>query len=173
MQPGERRSAILNILRQSDAPVSAAALAKRFAVSRQIIVGDVELLRASQHDIAATPRGYVLQKPFGAGFLRTIACCHTGEDALRAELYAAVDNGCAVLDVTVDHPVYGELRGALHIFSRRDVDAFVEKLSSLRASPLSSLTGGVHLHTLHCPDEDAFLRVCRALKDLHILQEEA
>ena len=41
----ERRRGIEQILSQSPRPVSAAALARRFGVSRQIIVGDVALLR--------------------------------------------------------------------------------------------------------------------------------
>ena len=52
-----RRAAIGEILAQARAPVSAAALARRLAVSRQIIVGDVALLRAAGADILATPRG--------------------------------------------------------------------------------------------------------------------
>lgn len=44
-------------------PVSASVLAARFSVSRQIIVGDIALLRAGGLDIAATPRGYLLPRP--------------------------------------------------------------------------------------------------------------
>ena len=53
----ERRRGIEQILSQSPRPVSAAALARRFGVSRQIIVGDVALLRAAGGAIDATPRG--------------------------------------------------------------------------------------------------------------------
>ena len=55
MDAAARRAAILSRLEQTDHPVSAAALAREFAVSRQIIVGDVALLRAGGADIAATP----------------------------------------------------------------------------------------------------------------------
>lgn len=58
--------------------MSAAALAREFSVSRQIIVGDVALLRAAGLDIAATPRGYVLLKQT-TGLVRTVACVHPGE----------------------------------------------------------------------------------------------
>ena len=51
-----RRKEILNTLRGSDVPVSASSLAQQLAVSRQIIVGDVALLRASGEKIASTPR---------------------------------------------------------------------------------------------------------------------
>ena len=59
LSAGERRRAVHEILRAADGPVSAAALARRFSVSRQIIVGDVALLRAGGADISATPRGYL------------------------------------------------------------------------------------------------------------------
>ena len=40
---------------------------------------------------------------------------------------------------------------------------------SRNASPLSSLTGGIHIHNLRCPDEAAYQRVCQALRELGIL----
>ena len=58
----KRRTQILEVLGESEEPISATTLAKRFSVSRQIIVGDIALLRAAAHEISATPRGYVLQK---------------------------------------------------------------------------------------------------------------
>ena len=47
MNTQERRRAILDILEQEKSPVSATALAGRLGVSRQVIVGDVALLRAA------------------------------------------------------------------------------------------------------------------------------
>ena len=55
MRTEERRAAILRALHESDTPQSATALATRFSVSRQIIVGDVALLRAGGDAIIATP----------------------------------------------------------------------------------------------------------------------
>ena len=75
--------------------------------------------------------------------------------------YIIVDNGCTVLDVVVEHPVYGELVGALQLKSRYDVSQFI--LQSHKARPLSLLTEGVHLHTIACPDEEAYRRVREAL----------
>lgn len=60
MEAAERREAITRLLERAREPVSAAALAREFSVSRQIIVGDVALLRASGVDITATPRGYLM-----------------------------------------------------------------------------------------------------------------
>ncbi len=159
MTAEERRNAILFSLSQSCQPVSASALARQFGVSRQIVVGDVALLRAGGADIAATPRGYIAQQE-RAGVIRQVACRHTAAE-MGAELNIMVDNGCAVLDVVVEHPVYGQLTGALQLRSRYDVQQFVSR--SAKAQPLSLLTEGIHLHTLSCPDEAAYERVRSAL----------
>ena len=75
MEAQKRREGIARRLEQAEGPVSASALAKEFAVSRQIIVGDVALLRAAGLDIAATPRGYIL--PAGTTGIRfTVATSH-------------------------------------------------------------------------------------------------
>lgn len=157
-----RREKIDAFLARSEGPVSATALAGRFGVSRQVIVGDVALLRASGADISATPRGYVHAKdPPGA--VRTVACVHTPEEMGR-ELYAIVEFGGEAVDVIVEHQVYGQLTGALRLRSRYDVDEFLRRVERAGAKPLSDLTGGIHLHTLRAPDEPAMERVLAALE---------
>ena len=157
----ERREAVLERLRAAQAPVSAAALARQFSVSRQIIVGDVALLRAAGADITATPRGYVLGQGT-PGLVCTVACRHTPEDMER-ELQLMVDQGCTVENVIVEHAVYGQLVGQLHLSSRYDVEQFVQAVARQQARPLSDLTGGIHLHTLRCPGEEAYRRVLEQL----------
>ena len=169
MTAEQRRAAIRSLLENAAVPISASALAGRFSVSRQIIVGDIALLRAAGAEISATPRGYVMQR-MNTGLRRTVACLHSLEDTAK-ELYLIVDNGCAVLDVVVEHPIYGQLTGPLELHSRYDVQRFLEKLS-VNAPPLSALTGGIHLHTLSCPDEAAYGRVLEALEKEHILLTE-
>ena len=83
-----------------------------------------------------------------------------------------VDNGCTVVDVIVEHPIYGQISGRLDLSSRYDVLQFVEKLSGENAPPLSSLTGGVHLHTLLCPNEAAYRRVRDELAKENLLFTE-
>ena len=170
MEAQMRREKIAKRLEQAEGPVSATALAKEFSVSRQIIVGDVALLRAAGLDIAATPRGYVLPAGVG-GFRFTVASSHSSAQ-MEEELNAIVDQGGTVLDVIVEHPIYGQISGRLDLSSRYDVSQFVEKLSTQDAPPLSSLTGGVHLHTLICPDEDAYIRVRRELAKENLLFTE-
>ena len=155
MTAQQRRDAIRDVLTQAAGPVSATALAGRFGVSRQLIVGDIALLRAGGAAIEATARGYVVQRD-REGLRRQVACRHQAADMER-ELKIMVDNGCTVLDVIVEHPVYGQLTGALGLSSRYDVDQFVLRAGT--APPLSLLTEGIHLHTLACPDEACFRRV--------------
>ena len=166
----QRRNEILEVLRQAEVPVNATALAKRFGVSRQIIVGDVALLRAGGEDISATPRGYLISRATPA-LTRTVACNHTSAQ-MEGELNTIVDQGCTVVDVAVDHPLYGQLVGRLELSNRYEVSQFVERCQKEEAQPLSVLTHGVHLHTLRCPDEAAFQRVRAALKEAGILLEE-
>ncbi|MBR2491036.1 MAG: transcription repressor NadR [Ruminiclostridium sp.] len=167
MKAEERRKIISQTL-TADQPISATALAGKFSVSRQIIVGDIALLRAAGLDIVATPRGYKLGE--SSGLVRTVATVHTGIEELEKELLAMVDNGCTVMDVVVEHPLYGEITGQLSLASRYDVQQFVDKVKE--ASTLSSLTGGVHLHNLRCPSEEAYQRVCAELERLGLLYTE-
>lgn len=158
----ERREAIIQILNQADGPVSATVLAGQFQVSRQIVVGDIALLRAGGEDISATPRGYRINRR-QTGVTHLVACSHAPEDMER-ELTAIVDAGGEVADVVVEHPVYGQLTGMLGVRSRYDVAQFIHKVRAHEAHPLSALTDGVHLHTVRCPDEATFQRVVEALR---------
>ena len=167
MNTAERRGRILEYLQETAQPLSATALAGKLSVSRQILVGDVALLRAAGEAITATPRGYVLERP-KAGVVRTVACLHSPEDMER-ELTLMVDQGCTVENVIVEHPVYGQLTGPLDLSSRYDVSEFIRKVEELDARPLSLLTDGIHLHTLRCPDESAFCRVTAALNEAGFL----
>ena len=171
MKAKERREAILSRLKPEAAPISATVLAGEFGVSRQIIVGDIALLRAAGYDILSTPRGYVREGASG-GIRRTVAVSHA-EDGMEHELQICVDNGCTVEDVCVEHPVYGLLSGQLQIATRYDVAQFLERVRSSSAQPLSILTSGAHLHTLHCPDEQSYQRVCRLLDEAgYLLKDE-
>lgn len=170
MDGEERRSAILEILRGADRPVSASALAARFNVSRQIIVGDVALLRASGSEITATPRGYRIERE-SSHIVRRIACRHDAE-VMRDELYAIVDEGCTVRDVIVEHPIYGQIAGQLELSSRHDVDEFIRHSAEADAKPLSMLTEGIHLHTVVCPSVAACGRMLSRLSELGVLLNE-
>lgn len=164
---------ILNVLRSSEAPVTASSLAQQLSVSRQIIVGDVAILRASGEDIIATSRGYLLasqEQPWP--FVGILVCRHTQEQ-LAEELYTIVDQGGTVIDVTIEHAIYGELSGKLDLSSRYDVDVFLSRVAREKnAAPISSLTGGIHLHRIGCRDRESFERIRERLLALGIAQKE-
>ena len=153
MNAAQRRKVILERLTEANAPLSASVLAGELGVSRQIVVGDVALLRASGTQIDATPRGYQLH-PAARGYTGILACVHSTADQMREELYTVV---------AVENPLYGELRGNLNLASRYDVDHFIQQAADTPECLLSRMTGGVHLHTLSCPTPEAFRRIEAAL----------
>ena len=170
MNSEERRLVIMDLLRKSSQPVSASVLAGKLNVSRQVIVGDVALLRSAGETIMATPRGYLFGREHD-GIVHQIAVKHTSDET-EAELNAIVDQGCTVKDVIVEHPLYGQLTGSLQLSSRYDVSQFISRCREADAKPLSELTGGIHLHTVSCPDEASFARVLDDLKKLSFLLED-
>lgn len=165
MNAQDRRKKILIKLINSQVPVSASSLADEYKVSRQIIVGDIALLRAGGHDITATPRGYVLEgEETSHPFVGIIACKHTSEQ-LREELYTIVDFGGTVIDVTIEHSIYGQLSGQLNISSRYEADLFVESVSGESDKPLSTISGGIHLHKIGCKTEEIFEMIKSKLEE--------
>jgi transcriptional regulator of NAD metabolism len=169
MTAAQRREKIYTQLMTAAAPVSATVLAKQYGVSRQIIVGDIALLRAEGRNITSTPRGYMIVTT--GGITVQLAVCHTGSQT-REELYAMVDCGCTVQDVVVEHPVYGQLTAVLQLSSRYDVDQFIKNMADRSARPLSALTEGIHLHTLSCPGSEALAHLKENLRQMGVLLEQ-
>lgn len=172
MNQQQRREAILEMLMMEEGYISASQLAARFGVTRQIIVSDIALLRANGHSIQATRRGYRMEHRPIDGLIKSIVCRHRSDQVLD-EFYAVVDNGGSIIGLEIEHPIYGQISADLNIDSRFDAQEFVQRQKSTNASQLSDLTGGIHVHTLRVPDEAAYDRILRALKDLKILAEEA
>lgn len=166
MTAKERRDQIIHQLSNADSPISATTLAALCSVSRQIIVGDIALIRASGLNILATPRGYILEtaSPIPLYIEKKIACIHD-DSRILDELYTVVDLGGALIDVTVEHSVYGQINAPLHIASRFDADMFYAKLENSGARPLCDLTDGIHLHTLRANSEEIIVRILDALKE--------
>ena len=95
MDAADRRTAILERMEGTTTPLPAARLGEELGVSRQIIVGDVALLRASGHSIHATNRGYLLARPTTRP-RRSLLVQHT-RGQIPAELSAILDAGGAVI----------------------------------------------------------------------------
>jgi len=163
MDTNHRRKHILDAIAQSNHPLSASALAKELSVSRQIIVGDVALLRAQGHEIIATARGYMLPQFNETQYIGKVACKHSSEDT-RLELCCIVDLDATVVNAIISHELYGEITGTLNLKTRGDVDAFIRKIESAEVKLLSELTAGIHLHTIACRDNEHFQQVYQALK---------
>ncbi len=169
MDSESRRSAILALLKQITDPITGTELASRFGVSRQAIVQDIAIIRAAGNQVLATPQGYLIPSlPQGAAIRTVVACRHTRHQ-IEEEISIVVDLGGKVLDVIVEHAVYGELRGSLMIASRRDLYLFLGKLNETEANPLSALTGGVHLHTLEAPDSPVMKEIVKSLREAGFL----
>ena len=145
MKAETRRKEIINRLASADKPVSASRLAEEFGVSRQIIVGDIALIRASGMEISSLARGYVLEKK--NCLQRVFKVKHTDEE-VEKELNLIVDAGGEIVDVFVFHKFYGTLRADMNLKSRLHVQQFLENISSGKSSMLKNITAGYHYHTV-------------------------
>jgi transcriptional regulator of NAD metabolism len=164
MNGEERRKFILQWLKESTEPITGSVFADRTNVSRQVIVQDISLLKAKNEPIIATSQGYYfIQQSEDQRAKRVIACCH-GPEQTEDELNIIVDHGATVLDVLVEHPIYGELKASLMLRSRRDVSHFLRQIKETKASLLSQLTAGVHLHTIDAETEEQLDEACIALE---------
>ena len=148
---------MLEWMRGRPGPVPGTELARHFCVSRQCVVQDIAILRAERNDILSTPQGYRLPTETPDTHRAVIACQH-GPERTEEELQILVDNGVRVLDVIVEHALYGEMRGSLMIESRADVQDFLRRWRNTKASLLSSLTRGVHLHTVEASRPEMIAR---------------
>lgn len=169
MDTEQRRQQLLALLKKEKEPITGAELSRELDVSRQVIVQDVAVLRARQENIMATPQGYLLLEPgFHSRPKRTLVCRHQYED-IDKELRLIVENGGVVIDVVVEHQLYGELKAPLMIRTAKDVDDFMKKMETTKAKPLSNLTGGVHLHTVEADTEEALDAIEKKLKEAGVL----
>ena len=169
MEADKRREKIIELLERTEEPVSGTILSRELGVSRQIIVQDIALLRATNKNILSTNKGYLLYgKKENKTYKRVVRVCHTDEET-KEELYTIVDGGARVLDVIVEHEVYGQISVDLFITCRKDVDEFIDKIKNDQAKPLKNLTDDVHFHTIEASDEEILDVVEHALKQKHYL----
>lgn len=164
MDGEQRRKKLLRLLQDSEEPVSGASLARALGVSRQVIVQDIALLRATDKDILSTARGYILYRPDSGKVNRCFMVSHT-TDQIRDELTAIVDLGGKVLDVIITHPIYGTIAVDLIISSRSDVDSFVQGIDSHKTKPLKELTNDIHYHTVEADNEATLDKIEKALSE--------
>lgn len=147
----ERRQAIVDMLKNSEQPVSGTFLAKTLQVSRQVIVQDIALLRAKDIDIQSTHRGYVIHEKNDC--VRIFKVKHE-DDEVEKELSLIVDLGGYIEDVFVYHKVYNVIKAKLKINSRRDIKKYLDELKSGHSSLLKNVTSGYHYHTVKAESEE-------------------
>ncbi len=166
----ERRKQLIAVLEESTKAVSGTDLAKQFEVSRQVIVQDIALLRATNKNILSTNKGYILFRDDGKAkkAQRIIRVCHRDEEIMK-EFQCIVDYGAKVLDVVVEHDIYGQISVDLLIQSRQDAAGFVEQLKNCQSKSLNILTDGIHYHTIEADSEAILDAVEKALFEAGIL----
>jgi len=145
MTGSERRDQIRATLSSSALAVSATTLAQQLGVSRQTVVGDISLLRANGLKIIATLHGYELEDEVQPTAI--LVCRHFPNEAAD-EMTRIVQAGGVIKDVTVEHPLYGRLRGELELRTLGDINLFMGRLQKQQGHLLSELTDGIHTHTV-------------------------
>ncbi|MFR4350872.1 MAG: transcription repressor NadR [Roseburia sp.] len=166
MSGAERRKMFISLLRESQTPLSGTLLGKATDVSRQVVVQDIALLRTEGYPIISTARGYFLNEPRLP--IRRVKVWHTDEQ-VEEELTAIVDLGGTVLDVAVNHRIYGEVCAPLHIKNRRDVQRFMNDLIAGKSTPLLNVTSGYHFHRITAETEEILDEIEEALRGKNYL----
>lgn len=165
----DRRKLLLNLLQHSDHPLSGSALGKETGVSRQVVVQDIALLRTEGYPILSTGRGYLLT-PASHGCTRVFKVFHT-DAQVEDELQTIVDLGGCIVDVSINHRVYGKVSAPLNIKSRRDTRNFQLELATSKSTLLSHVTSGYHYHTVRADNEEILDEIEDALKEKHYLAD--
>lgn len=170
----ERRNRIIEILSESSEAVSGSKLSKMLNVSRQVIVTDMALLRASTNEIISTNSGYLISKKneISAGEKRIFKVSHTDEQ-IEEELSSIVDLGGTILDVFVEHRVYGTISAPLNISNKRDIQNFLSDLKSGVSTPLKNITHNYHYHTITAKNGAVLGEIEAVLKEKGFLIETA
>jgi len=84
--------------------------------------------------------------------MRVFCVRHSTEQVLD-EFLTILDLGGKILDVAVEHELYGQICVDLLIETRADAADFHEKLLTCRDNPLKVLTDDCHYHTVCAPSE--------------------
>lgn len=165
-----RRKEMIAYLRTQKEPVSGTELARRFNVSRQVIVQDVALLRAENQDILSTNKGYMLYQPLTSTGCTCVIMTQHSEEQTIEEMESIVEYGGRMLDVFVDHDLYGQIRADLIINDMEDAREFCRKMEVSTSRPLKVLTGDCHYHTIAAPSEKVLGLIKAELKEKGILR---
>ncbi len=159
----QRREKIINLINQSTTPISGTYLSEQLNVSRQIIVQDIALIRASGIKITSTNKGYIITNDF----IRVFKVKHSNEQ-IEDELTTIIDLGGKVIDCFVVHDVYGEINVSLNIKSRKDINNFISQKNTDK--PLMQITNDIHFHTVIADDVNTLDLIENSLKKQGFIQ---
>lgn len=170
MSSNDRRERLLQILKKSEGPVKGSKLSEELQVSRQVVVKDIALLRASGINILATSSGYIILNEVKNEF--EIKCKnHNSDEEIYDELQTIIDLGGKAKDIIVDHPTYGVLKAELNVCTNRDLKKFMQKVKNKEFKQLSVLSPNYHIHTIEVNDEETFEEIKKELREKNILFE--
>lgn len=167
-----RRNQMLKLLRGCSEPISGTALARQFHVSRQVIVQDIALMRAEDKPILSTNRGYLCRSPQGNLQPMRVFYVRHEDSQVEEEFMTILDLGGRILDVAVEHEIYGQIRADLLIETVQDARQFLDRLAACRDNPLKVLTGDCHYHTVAAPSEKLLDLIQAELEQKGFLQTE-
>lgn len=161
MKADKRRADIVNHLLSAEKAVSGSELSEIFGVSRQIIVSDISVLKATGYDILSTHNGYVIHKsPLKEKIFKLYHTTEQTED----ELSLIIKSGGTVVDVFVWHKVYGKISAKLNIFSELQIKQFIEGVRTGKSTELMNITGGYHYHTVRAESDDTLDKIGQLLE---------
>jgi len=145
LNTSERRDDIIKLIKDAKEPIPAKFFATKYQVSRQVIVQDMAVIRASIPSIISTNKGYLLERSNVVS--REFKVQHDA-DRTEEELNIFVDYGGIVRNVSISHRVYGRISAQLDIRSRMDVKEYIERIQNSSSDLLSSATSGYHYHVV-------------------------
>ncbi len=161
MKAEKRREEILSLIGNTDNPIAANALSAKFAVSRQVIVQDIAILRANGYDVISTNKGYLLNSNVRAS--RVYKCRHTFDEIVE-EGMIIIEAGGKIDDIFVNHRVYGRISARLDLQNRTHVEELYRSLVSGASKPLMSVTDGYHYHTVTAESEEVLDEIEKRLR---------
>ena len=110
--------------------------------------------RAESHNILSTNKGYIYRETSAEDTRpkRVFYVKHSTEQVLD-EFLTVLELGGTILDVAVEHEIYGQIRVDLLIETEQDARDFVDRLARCKDNPLKVLTDDCHYHTISAPAE--------------------
>lgn len=164
-----RREKIVSLLKNQEKAISGREFAQQLEVSRQVIVQDIAILRAKNVPILSSPEGYLLEKT-EKKLQFSFFSRHQSLQEMKEELEIIVDYGGKLLNIQVEHEIYGLITSNLCLQNRLDIELFLEKLQETNSKPLSFLTNGLHSHTVEVDDLNQKKFILKKLQEKGFLQ---